>query len=259
MGAVEGRVALITGGSRGLGRGIAQALLGEGGCVVINGRSEDKGRAALDEMDAGENGHFIAGDVRRRDDCEALVRGTVARYGTIDILVNNAGSGGSSAPVGELSDAEWDSIMDFNVNHPFWCTRAALRHMIPRRWGRIINMSSMYGKVPLVGFAHYITSKHALNGFTKAVAQDTGTLGITCNSICPGVVLTDLWEENGPASAAALGMDYEAYVDMIVAGSALKRPNTVGEIAAMAMLLCSEAGAGITGACLSVDGGSTPY
>jgi 3-hydroxybutyrate dehydrogenase len=259
MGAIDGRVALITGGSRGLGRGIAEALLAEGASVVINGRSEEKGRTALAEMGAGERGHFLAGDVRRREACQALVEGTVQRYGAIDILVNNAGGGGSSATVAELSDEEWESSMNWNVNHPFWCTRAALRHMIPRRWGRIINMSSMYGKLPLAGFAHYITSKHAINGFTKAVAQETGTVGITCNSICPGVVLTDIWEENGPAAAAEMGMAYEEYVAMIVAGSALKRPNTVEEVAAMATLLCSDAGAGITGACLSVDGGTAPY
>jgi 3-hydroxybutyrate dehydrogenase len=214
MAAVHDRVALVTGGSRGIGRGIAVALLAEGAKVVINGRSAEKGQRALEEMGAGDRGHFIAGDVRRREDCEALVDGTVERYGRIDILINNAGGGGNTALVAEMA---------------------------------------------LTGFAHYVTTKHAINGFTKAVAQETGPHGITCNAICPGVVLTDIWEENGPGAAAALDMSYDAYVDMIVAGSALKRPNTVEEIAAMAVLLCSEAGAGISGACLSVDGGSAPY
>ena len=259
MPAVEDRVALITGGSRGIGRGIAAALLAEGAKVVINGRSEEKGRQALAELDAGERADFIAGDVRRQAVCEALVDGTVERYGTIDILVNNAGGGGDTALVVDISDEAWTSSLDWNLNHPFWCTRRALRQMLPRGWGRIINISSMYGKVPLAGVPHYITTKHAINGFTKAVAQETGTHGITCNAICPGVVLTDVWAETGPGAAAALGMDYDAYVDMIVASSAIKRPNTTEEVAAMAVLLCSEAGAGITGACLSVDGGSAPY
>jgi 3-hydroxybutyrate dehydrogenase len=259
MAAVQDRVALITGGSRGIGRGIAAALLAEGANVVINGRSEEKGRQALAELDAGDRAHFIAGDVRRQENCEALVDGAVERYGAIDILVNNAGGGGETALVVDMSDEAWTSSLNWNLNHPFWCTRRALRQMLPRAWGRIINISSMYGKVPLAGVPHYITTKHAINGFTKAVAQETGTQGITCNAICPGVVLTDVWAETGPASAAALGMDYEAYVDMIVASSAIKRPNTVEEVAAMAVLLCSDAGAGITGACLSVDGGSAPY
>jgi 3-hydroxybutyrate dehydrogenase len=259
MAAVQDRVALITGGSRGIGRGIAAALLAEGANVVINGRSEEKGRQALAELDAGDRAHFIAGDVRRQENCEALVDGAVERYGAIDILVNNAGGGGETALVVDMSDEAWTSSLNWNLNHPFWCTRRALRQMLPRAWGRIINISSMYGKVPLAGVPHYITTKHAINGFTKAVAQETGTQGITCNAICPGVVLTDVWAETGPGSAAALGMDYEAYVDMIVASSAIKRPNTVEEVAAMAVLLCSDAGAGITGACLSVDGGSAPY
>jgi 3-hydroxybutyrate dehydrogenase/3-oxoacyl-[acyl-carrier protein] reductase len=259
MGAVDGRVALVTGGTRGIGRGIAEALLAEGAHVVVNGRSAEKGAAALREMDARDRAHFIAGDVKRRADCRALVAGTVERYGAIDILVNNAGGGGNTALVADMSDEEWDASVDWNVNHPFWCTRAALGHMIPRGWGRIINLSSMYGKVPLSGFAHYVTTKHAVNGFTKAVAQETGTHGITCNSICPGVVLTDIWEENAPAAAAAMGMEYEEYIATIVEGSALKRPNTVEEVGALAAFLCSEAGAGITGACLSVDGGTAPY
>ncbi|MDT3446902.1 MULTISPECIES: SDR family NAD(P)-dependent oxidoreductase [unclassified Pseudofrankia] len=259
MGVVEGRVALVTGGTRGIGRGIAEALLAEGARVVVNGRSEQKGRLALEEIGVPERTHFLAGDVRRNVDCAALVQGTVERFGAIDILVNNAGGGGRTATVAEMTDEDWDESLDWNLNHPFWCTRAALRNMIPRRWGRIINMSSMYGKLPLAGFAHYVTTKHALNGFTKAVAHETGTLGITCNALCPGVVLTDVWAENGPASATGAGMAYDDYVSMIVSGSAIKRPNTVDEVAAMAVLLCSPAGAGITGACLSVDGGAAPY
>jgi 3-hydroxybutyrate dehydrogenase len=257
--AVEDRVALITGGSRGIGRGIAAALLAEGAKVVINGRSEQKGRQALAELDAGDRAEFIAGDVQVQDVCESLVEATVQCFGRIDVLVNNAGGGGSTALVADISDEEWTSSLNWNLNHPFWCTRRALRHMLPRRWGRIINISSMYGKVPLAGFPHYITTKHAINGFTKAVAQENGPHGVTCNAICPGVVLTDIWAQNGPGAAEALGMSYDEYVAMIVASSAIKRPNTIEEIAAMAVLLCSEAGAGITGACLSVDGGSAPY
>jgi 3-hydroxybutyrate dehydrogenase len=256
---VEDRVALITGGSRGIGRGIAAALLAEGAKVVINGRSEEKGRQALAELDAGERAEFIAGDVQVQDVCESLVEGTVKRFGRIDVLVNNAGGGGSTALVVDISDEEWTSSLNWNLNHPFWCTRRALRHMLPRRWGRIINISSMYGKVPLAGFPHYITTKHAINGFTKAVAHENGQHGVTCNAICPGVVLTDIWAQNGPGAAEALGLSYDEYVAMIVASSAIKRPNTIEEISAMAVLLCSEAGAGITGACLSVDGGSAPY
>jgi 3-hydroxybutyrate dehydrogenase len=258
-GVVAGRVALITGGTRGIGRGIADALLAEGAAVVVNGTSVDKGATCLAEMGAPERSHFIAGDVKQRSTCERLVAETVERFGAIDVLVNNSGGGGQTALTVDISDEEWESSIDWNLNHPFWCTRAALRHMIPRRWGRVINLSSMYGKMPIAGFPHYVTTKHAINGFTKAVALETGTQGITVNSLCPGVVLTDIWEANAPTAAASMGLSYEQYVDMIVAGSALKRANTVEEVAAIAVMLCSPAGAGITGACLSIDGGTAPY
>jgi 3-hydroxybutyrate dehydrogenase/3-oxoacyl-[acyl-carrier protein] reductase len=253
------RVAVVTGGTRGIGRAIAEALLAEGAKVIVSGRSAEKGHLALLEMDAGERVHFVQGDMERQSDCEMLVQHTVEHFGTIDVLVCNAGGGGTAAQVVDMTDEAWCTSMNLNLNHTFWCSRAALRHMIPKRWGRIINMSSMYGKIPLPGVAHYITSKHAVLGFTKALAQETGSHGITCNAICPGVVLTDVWTEQGPASAAALGMEYDDYINMIVSGSALKRANTVQEVAAVAILLCSPAGAGITGACISVDGGSTPY
>jgi 3-hydroxybutyrate dehydrogenase len=259
MGFLDGKTALITGGTRGIGRAIGEALHCEGANVVLNGRSQDKANATIAAMGGGDRLHFLPGDVQSRDVCAALVEGTVARYGSIDILVNNAGGVGDPAMVVDLSDEEWDSIINWNLNHPFWCTRAALRHMIPNGWGRIINMSSMYGKIPLPGVAPYITTKHALNGLTKAVAQEVGTLGITVNSLCPGLIITDIVESTAPASAAAIGMDYDSYINMIVQGAAIKRANTAEEVAAMALLLCSPAGAGITGALLSIDGGSTPY
>jgi 3-hydroxybutyrate dehydrogenase len=258
-GVVAGRVALITGGTRGIGRGIADALLAEGAMVVVNGTSDDKGRACLEEMGARDRTHFISGDVKDQQVCEGLVESTVARFGSIDIVVNNSGGGGQTSLTVDMPDEEWEASLNWNLNHPFWCTRAALRHMIPNGWGRIINLSSMYGKVPLAGFPHYVTTKHAINGFTKAVAAEVGSQGITVNSLCPGVVLTDIWEQNAPAAAAAMGMTYDEYVATIVAGSALKRANTVEEVAALAVFLCSPAGAGITGACLSVDGGTAPY
>lgn len=256
---LDGKVALVTGGTRGIGRGVAEALLAEGAMVVVTGRSEGKGAQAILEMGAGDRAHYIRGDMSVQGECEAAVSGTVERYGSIAILVSNAGGGGDGAHVVDMTDEAWTTSQNLNVNHTFWCARAALRHMIPNGWGRIINMSSMYGKVPLPGVSHYITSKHAILGFTKSLAQEVGTQGITCNAICPGVVLTDVWTEQAPVAAAALGMELDDYIDMIVAGSAIKRANTVEEVAALAVLLCSPAGAGITGACLSVDGGSTPY
>ncbi len=259
MGFLDGRTALITGGTRGIGRAIAEVLHAEGANIVLNGRSEEKGAEALKEMGGGERLYFLTGDVREQAVCERLVADTVDRFGGIDILVNNAGGVGDPAVVAELSDESWNSMINWNLNHPFWCSRASLRHMIPKQWGRIINVSSMYGKLTIPGVAPYVTTKHALNGLTKVIAQEVGTLGITCNALCPGLIITDIVEATAPASAAAIGMEYDDYINMIVSGSAIKRPNTPQEVAAVALLLCSDAGAGITGSMISIDGGSSPY
>ena len=254
---LEGRVAALTGATRGIGRGIAEAFVAEGASVVLNGRSAEKGARAIDEMDAGDAAHFIAGDVREQADVEALVDGTIERYGKIDILVNNAGGSSGFAPVAELSDAAWNEALNWMLNSTFWATRRALGDMLTRGWGRIINISSVEGRqANKAAVAHYITNKHAINGFTKAVAFENGPLGITCNAICPGAVETDLMTDAGPAAAAAEGITYEQFLDNYAQDAAIKRLNTVEEVAAMAVLLASEIGAGITGATMDVDGGT---
>lgn len=131
--------------------------------------------------------------------------------------------------------------------------------MIPAGWGRIINISSIEGKHGKPVFTAYTAAKHAINGLTKSLAREVGTQGITVNAICPGLVITDIIRRNGPATAAALGMEFDAMIAMLAEESAIKRPNTVEEVAAMALLLASDAGAGITGAILSVDGGTAQY
>jgi 3-hydroxybutyrate dehydrogenase/3-oxoacyl-[acyl-carrier protein] reductase len=254
---LEGRVALVTGGTRGIGRGIAAAFLAEGARVVINGRSPAKGAATLAELGAGERARFAAGDVRVQRDVERLVDETIARFGRIDVLVNNAGGSSGYAPVAELGDDAWRDAMDWILNSAFWATRRALRDMRTRRWGRVINISSVEGKqASKAAVAHYITAKHALNGFTKAVAFEYGPQGITSNAICPGAIETDLMRENGPAAAQAAGITYAEFLDRYAQESAIKRLNTVEEVAAVALLLASDAGGGITGALLDVDGGT---
>ena len=254
---LAGRVAVITGGTRGIGRGIAEAFLAEGARVVVNGRSLEKGARCLTELGAAERAHFVAGDVRVQADVERVIDEAIAHYERIDILVNNAGGSSGYAPVAELSDEAWREALDWMLNATFWATRRALRDMIPRRWGRIINISSVEGKhANKHAVAHYITNQHAINGFTKAVAFENGALGITCNAILPGAIETDLMRDNGPAAARAAGISYAQFLDRYAQEAAIKRLNTVEEIAAVAVLLASEAGGGITGALLDVDGGS---
>ncbi len=257
---LDKRVAVITGGSRGIGRGIAEGFLAEGAAVVIGGKSKDKGLQAIDEMGMGDRATFVSCDVRRQDDVNNLVDEAAKRYGRVDILVNNAGGSDGWALVHELSDAAWDNALNLNLNAVFWGTRRALKYMLEHGWGRIINISSVEGKQgnkPAV--SHYITNKHAINGLTKAVAHEYGPRGITCNAICPGAVETDLMKEAGPTVAAQAGITYEQFLDNYAQESALKRLNTVAEVAAMATLLASEVGGGITGALINVDGGTAQW
>src|SRR5580698_2499982 len=236
MGKLDGKVAVITSGSTGIGRGIGEAFLAEGANIVINGRDTEKGERALKEMSAGERGHFVRGDVTVREDVDAVVDGAVEKFGRIDILVNNAGGLIKTAPVAGLADEDWDYAVKWNLYSAFWASRKALGYMLPQKSGRIINISSVEGKHGKPAIPAYVTCKHALIGLTKAIAKENGTLGITCNAICPGLVWTDVLRE-----------------------TALKRISTIEEVAAVAVLLASDVAGGITGSAYNVDGGTAAY
>jgi NAD(P)-dependent dehydrogenase (short-subunit alcohol dehydrogenase family) len=252
-------VAAVTGGSAGIGRGIAEAFLAEGANVTIMARNAEKAQRMMDEVGAGERLAFIAGDALVQADVEGFVDQTIDRYGAIDILVNNAGGAGDLQPIAELSDEAFDLAIKWNVYSTFWATRRAIKPMVQRQWGRVINISSVEGKHGKAVFTAYTTAKHAVNGMTKSVAREVGTDGVTVNAICPGLIITDIVKDNGVATAEAMGMTFDEMVVLFAEDSAIKRPNTVEEVAAMALLLASEAGGGITGAILSVDGGTTQY
>jgi 3-hydroxybutyrate dehydrogenase/3-oxoacyl-[acyl-carrier protein] reductase len=258
---LDGKVAFITGGTRGIGRGIAERFLANGASVMLNGRSADKGKQALAEIGAGERAEFVAGDVMKQDQVEAGVDATVDRFGRLDILVNNAGGSTGFGLVHELADDAWNGTADWILNSTFWATRRALQHMVKAaRGGRIINISSVEGKqANKAAVSPYIVSKHALNGFTKAVAFEYGPQGITCNAILPGAIETDLMREAGPEAAKTMGITYEQFLDNYAQESMIKRLNTVDEVAAVALLLASDEGAGITSALINVDGGTAAW
>jgi 3-hydroxybutyrate dehydrogenase len=259
MGELDGRVACVTGGTRGIGLAIARSFLAEGAKVVINGRDEVKAKVTLDELDAGDAVHFIGGDIKLREDCEAVVDGTVEHFGSIDILVPNAGGGSDYAPIAQMTDEAMADAMTWNFWHTFWTMRAALNHMIPKEWGRIIAMSSVEGKMGKPGISSYVAAKHAIHGLTKSASKEVGTIGITINALCPGAIETDVMKAQGPGAAEAMGLTYEGLLDAFAQESAVKRLNEVEEVAAVAVLLASDAGAGITGSMISVDGGTSPY
>jgi 3-hydroxybutyrate dehydrogenase/3-oxoacyl-[acyl-carrier protein] reductase len=257
MGKLDGKIAAITGGTRGIGRAIADAILEEGGAVVINGRNAEKGEEALAEMNAGDRAVFVQGNVMERAECDKLIDTTVERFGTIDILVNNAGGSSGFAPVGQMSDEAWQECLDWCLNPTFWCSRRALQTMEKHRSGRIINVSSVEGRhANKAAVSHYITNKHAINGLTRAVAFEYGPLGITCNAIAPGAIETDIMKVAGRQAAEAMGITYEEFLGGYAQEASIKRLNTLEEVAAMAVLLCSHAGGGINGAILDVHGGT---
>ena len=260
MGKLDGKVACITGGTRSIGRGMADAFLREGAKVVVNGRNAEKGKQCLEEMGAGDNAEFFAGDAAVQADVEGLIDFTIDRYGQLDICCLNSGGVLATAPVAQMSDEEWKLEIDWNLNHVFWGMRRALQHMIPRDTGRILVTSSVEGKLGKPGIPGYATTKHAVNGLVKAASKEVGTTGITINSLLPGLIETDIVRETGPASAQMMGLDsYEALLDLFAQESAIKRLNTVEQVAAVAVMLASDAARNITGCMFPIDGGTMPY
>lgn len=257
---MDGKVACITGGTRSIGRAMADAFLSEGAMVVVNGRDPAKGAACLQEMGAGDRAAFFPGDSSKQDVVEGLVDFTIEKFGRLDICCLNSGGVQATAPVFQMTDEEWELEVDWNLNHVFWGMRRALQHMIPRQSGRIIVTSSVEGKLGKPGLPGYVATKHAVNGLVKSAAHEVGTLGITVNAILPGIIETDIVRETGPASAQAMGVgSYEALIDLFCSESSIKRPNKVEEVAAVAVLMASDAAKNMTGCLFPVDGGTLPY
>ena len=248
---------IVTGSSRGIGRAIATRLARPGAKVVINGRTAEKGAAALAEIDADDAVVFYQGSATDQAAVEGLVDFTVEHFGQLDIMVLNAGGVGQSAPVMEMSDEEWQYELDLNLNHTFWGTRKALRHMVPRKWGRVIALSSIEGKHGKPNVSGYTANKHAINGFVKSVSREVGMHGVTVNAICPGLVITDMAHEK---AGKALGLGgVEGLIEHYCGATAIQRPVTIEEVAAFAVHLASDAGAGFSGGTISLDGGDAFY
>jgi len=260
MGKLDGKVACITGGTRSIGRAMAEAFIAEGASVVVNGRDAAKGQTCLDEIGAGDRADFFGGDASKQATVEGLIDFTIERYGKLDICCLNSGGVNMTAPVAMMTDEEWQLELDWNLNHVFWGMRKALQHMMPRQSGRIIVTSSVEGKLGKPGIPGYVTTKHAVNGLVKSAAQEVGTMGITVNAILPGIIETDIVRSTGPDSAVAMGLDgYDALIDMFAQESAIKRPNKVEEVAAVAVMLATDAARNMTGCLFPVDGGTMPY
>jgi 3-oxoacyl-[acyl-carrier protein] reductase len=243
----EGRVAIVTGGGRGIGRAVAVRLAEEGANLAISYLSND---AAAEETaqrarEAGVECELFKGDVSSPGSVEALFKGVGDAFGRVDILVNNAGITRDNLMM-RMKEEEFDEVLRTNLKGTYLCTRAALRPMIRARWGRIVNLSSVVGLVGNAGQANYAASKAGIIGFTKSVAREVAQRGITVNAVAPGYVETEL-----------TGTLPEEVKDQIRGQVPMGRFGEPEEVAQVVAFLAGETGSYVTGQTIAVDGGMT--
>jgi NAD(P)-dependent dehydrogenase (short-subunit alcohol dehydrogenase family) len=246
---VNGKVALVTGGARGLGRTMATALAQAGADVAVTGRSPGSGgeSAASITDTTGRRCRAFAADVTVAADVDRLVAEVEAEFGQIDILVNNAGNNIRGA-VDQLTEADWDSVVDTNLKGPFLCSRLVGPGMVRRGWGRIINMGSILGAVALPGRAPYASAKAGVINLTRVLALEWAGTGVTVNTICPGPFATEMNRQllDDPVK-------YQEFIKLIPMG----RWGELEELSGAVVFLASDASSFVTGSALFVDGGWT--
>lgn len=257
---LQGKAAIITGSTSGIGHGIAQALAKEGVNVVINGFGDaadiEKLRAAI-EQDFGVKALYHDADVTKTAEINDMVDKAVAAFGKVDILVNNAGIQFVS-PIDQFPEEKWDAIIATNLSSVFHCIKAVLPGMKAAKWGRIINIASAHGLVASPNKGAYVAAKHGVVGLTKSVALETAREGITANSICPGYVMTPLVKGQIAGQAKANNIpENEVIEKIILEPQPTKEFIEIEDVAALAVYLCGDAARGITGSALPIDGGWT--
>jgi NAD(P)-dependent dehydrogenase (short-subunit alcohol dehydrogenase family) len=253
VGELDGRIALVTGGGRGIGRAIALALAGTGAAVAVTGRDLARLDAVRAEI-AAQGGRAIAlrCDVTDSAEIEAAFGAARRALGPIDILINNAGIT-ASVKFAEMDDATWERIMLVNATGPFRCCRAVVPAMIERRWGRIINVASYAALSGIPYSSAYSASKHALLGLTRALALELGRYGITANALCPGWVDTDMVRDAVDNIVAKTGRTPSETRASILALAGQPRMLAAEEVAAAALRLAGAAGAATNGQAITID------
>jgi NAD(P)-dependent dehydrogenase (short-subunit alcohol dehydrogenase family) len=258
---LEGRVAIVTGGGRGIGRAIARKYAGEGAAVVVTARSETEIRQVAAEIQkAGGRAALVAADVSREADCEKIVKAARDAFGAIHILVNNAGIYGPIRPVERILPHDWDEVMAVNVRGPFLLSRLVLPQMYERKSGAIVNISSVAAKTAYPLNSAYATSKAALAGLTRTLAAEGAHQGVRVNAICPGPVPeTKMSQELTRELAEYFHSDGSEILKRMVESILQGRPQTADEVASAALFLVSDQSSAITGQTLNVDGGMIFY
>jgi 3-hydroxybutyrate dehydrogenase len=251
---LKGKTALVTGSTSGIGLGIAQALAQAGANVMLNGFGDSetpKAQIAALGVKVGYHG----ADMSKPSEIEAMVRACEAEFGAVDILVNNAGIQ-HVANVEDFPPEKWDAIIAINLSSAFHTTRHALPGMKQRNWGRVINVASTHGLVASAQKSAYVASKHGIVGFTKSIALETATTGVTVNAICPGWVLTPLVQKQVDDRAREGGISVEESKRRLLEE---KQPSlqftTAEQLGSLAVYLCTPAADNIRGVAWNVDGG----
>lgn len=257
---LNGRTAIVTGATSGIGLGIAKVLAAQGADLMICGFAAAGVPEALCKQIADENGvkiHFFDADLSRTEDARRLVAAALQVFGKVDILVNDAGVQFVS-PIVDFPEERWNYLHAVMLDSPFQLIQGVLPGMIERKWGRIVNVSSVMGMIAAPHKPAYVSAKHGLAGLTKAVALEVAAEGITCNAIMPGTVLTDVIKSQLPNQAKLLGCSEEEAMDRVFTQNLpTRRLIDACEIGETVAFLCSEGAKSITGVLLPVDGGYT--
>jgi 3-hydroxybutyrate dehydrogenase len=256
------KTAVVTGSTSGIGLGIAQHLARAGANIVLNGMGEpdaiEATRANL-QRECNVGVAYSPADMTKPGEIADMMSDAEEEFGGVDILINNAGIQ-HVAPVEDFPDEKWNAIIAINLSSAFHTTKHAVPAMKARGWGRIINIASAHALVASPFKSAYVAAKHGIAGFTKTIALETAEHGITVNAICPGYVLTPLVEKQIPDQAKARGISEDAVVrDVLLAAQSTKQFVDVGELAELALFLCSDKARSMTGAIIPVDGGWTAH